>query len=107
MPKKNLANQTRQPHTSAFKAQIALAAIVVDKTMAQLCAQFAIHVMQINEWKRKFLANALMAFDSGKELELSTNIKQLYATIRQLIGISTNHHLHPNEKRLCLSDGSN
>jgi transposase-like protein len=43
MPKKNSARQTRRIHTSAFKAQVALAAIAGDKTMAQLCAQYAVH----------------------------------------------------------------
>jgi transposase len=70
MPKKNSARQTRRIHTSAFKAQVALAAIAGDKTMTQLCAQYAVHVTQINEWKRQFLANAHMAFDGGKAIGL-------------------------------------
>lgn len=52
--------------------------------MAQLCAQFAVHVTQINKWKRQFLANAHMAFDGGKESEPAVNITQLHAKIGQL-----------------------
>jgi transposase len=84
MPKKNSARQTRRIHTSAFKAQVALAAIAGDKTMAQLCAQYAVHVTQINEWKRQFLANAHMAFDGGKPIEPSIDITHLHAKIGQL-----------------------
>ena len=41
MVKKKSARRTRRTHSPAFKAQVALAAVREDKTLAQLCEQFA------------------------------------------------------------------
>jgi transposase len=41
----------RIPHTPAFKAKVALAAIKGDRTLAQLAEQFDVHPNQITSWK--------------------------------------------------------
>ena len=40
---KKSARRTRRTHTPAFKAQVALAALRVDKTLAQLAKQYELH----------------------------------------------------------------
>jgi transposase len=52
---KKSARRTRRTHTPAYKAQVALAALREDKTMAELCKQFELHPNQITDWKRQLL----------------------------------------------------
>ena len=46
------ARRTRRTHSTAFKAQVALAALRDDKTMAELCKEYEVHSSQILDWKR-------------------------------------------------------
>lgn len=55
----------RKQHTSAFKAQVALAAIRGDKTINEVAAHFGVHPTLIHDWKRKLLAGAAGLFDNG------------------------------------------
>ena len=48
-----MARRTRRNHTPAFKAQVALAALKSDKTLAELAQQYDIHPNQITDWKRQ------------------------------------------------------
>ncbi|CBK41514.1 protein of unknown function, putative Transposase (fragment) [Nitrospira defluvii] len=45
--------RTRRNHVAAFKAQVALAAVKGDKTLAELAEQFSVHPTQITEWKQQ------------------------------------------------------
>ena len=59
---KKSARRTRRTHTPAFKAQVALAALREDKTMAELCKQFELHPNQVTDWKRQLLENSAKVF---------------------------------------------
>ena len=48
-----MARRTRRNHTPAFKAQVSLAALKSDKTLAELAQQYDIHPNQITDWKRQ------------------------------------------------------
>ena len=50
--------RTRRNHGATFKAQVALAAVKGDKTLAELAEQFRVHPTQITEWKQQLLARA-------------------------------------------------
>jgi len=50
---KKSARRARRTHTPAFKAQVALAALREDRTLADLAGQFGLHPNQITEWRRQ------------------------------------------------------
>jgi transposase len=82
---KKSARRTRRTHTPAFKAQVALAALREDKTLADLAKQFALHPNQITEWRRQLLEHAANAFggDGGAANE-PVDLQPLHAKIGQL-----------------------
>ncbi len=54
--------RTRRNHAAGFKAQVALAAIKGDKTLAELAEQFDVHPNQISEWKQQLIDSATTVF---------------------------------------------
>ncbi len=54
--------RTRRNHGATFKAQVALAAVNGDKTLADLAEPFSVHPTQITEWKQQLLARAADVF---------------------------------------------
>jgi transposase-like protein len=48
--------RTRRNHGATFKAQVAVAAVKGDKTLAELAEQFSVRPTQITEWKQQLLA---------------------------------------------------
>ncbi len=68
MSKKSSERRTSRVFSSEFKAKVALAALREDKTLAQLCQQYELHSIQINDWKRQLLSRAPEIFDMGRPL---------------------------------------
>ncbi|MDE3207643.1 MAG: transposase, partial [Pseudomonadota bacterium] len=60
-----MAKKTRRMHSPAFKAKVALAALVGDKTLVELAQQFEVHPNQIAEWKRQLGERAGEVFGGG------------------------------------------
>ena len=57
-----MARRKRRNHSPAFKAQVALAALKGDKTLAELAQQYDIHPNQITDWKRQLTERAAQVF---------------------------------------------
>jgi transposase len=75
----------RRNHSAAFKARVALEAIRVEKTVAQIAAHHEVHVTQLTAWKTELLENAAAIFGGdvlaagGKE-----RIRELQAKIGEV-----------------------
>ena len=76
--------RTRRNHGATFKAQVAMAAINGDKTLAELAEQFRVHPTQITEWKQQLLARAADVFGGSKPPSDTPDLKTLHAKIGQL-----------------------
>ena len=78
-----MARRKRRNHAPACKAQVALAAIKGDKTLAELAQQHDIHPNQITDWQTQRLERAAQVFDGGPPVE-APDIKTLHAKIGEL-----------------------
>jgi transposase-like protein len=83
MKKKASGRRGRRVLNPAFKAQVALAALREDRTMAELCEKFEVHPNQISDWKRQLLERAAEVFDGGARPD-PVNLAPLHAKIGQL-----------------------
>jgi transposase-like protein len=57
----------RKSHTAAFKAQVAVAAVRGDKTIAELAGLHGVHPTLIHAWKKQLLGGAAGLFDAGAQ----------------------------------------
>lgn len=81
----------KQPRTFApqEKAQVALAAIHGDKTIAQISSAYQIHPTQIRNWKKQAEDNFVELFRDNKqkeklkEMEQQNQVDNLYKIIGQ------------------------
>ena len=76
--------RTRRNHGATFKAQVALAAVKGDKTLAELAEPFRVHPTQITEWKPQLLARAADVCGGTKPTADMPDRKVLHAKIGPL-----------------------
>ena len=82
-----MQRRPRRNHTAAFKAKVALAAIVGDRTLTQLAEQFDIHPNQITSWKAQLEGGAADVFGPGGgngAAQPAIDVKSLHAKIGEL-----------------------
>ncbi len=80
-----MATRTRRTHSAVFKAQVALAALGGDKTLAERAQRFDVHPTQITEWKRQLNARAADLFGGGAvPADPPVDLKPLHAKMGQL-----------------------
>ena len=80
-----MTRRKRRNHSPAFKAQVAVAAIRGEKTLAELAQHFDVHPNQINDWKQQLIERSAQAFGATVGTEgPPVDLKALHAKIGQL-----------------------
>ena len=80
-----MTKKTRRPHSAAFKAKVATAALNDERTLAELVPQFHGHPNQITEWKRQLKERAVNVFGAGgiAPSEPKVDLEELHGKIGQ------------------------
>ncbi len=77
--------KTKRKFTAAFKAQVALAALKENETLASLAERFGVHPNMISKWKQEFVERSSEIFETkAPEKESELALEKLYAKIGQL-----------------------
>ena len=80
-----MTRRKRRNHSPTFKAQVAVAALKGDKTLAELAQQFDIHPNQIADWKGQLTERAAQVFGDGSATAVAEpDLTKLHAKIGQL-----------------------
>ena len=81
-----MTKRKRRNHSPVFKAEVALAAVHGERTLVDLADQFEVHPNQIQDWKKKLVAEAEHVFGAGaiEAAHSERETQQLHAKIGQL-----------------------
>lgn len=75
----------RRKFSSAFKAKVAIEAIKEDMTIQELASKHQVHPSQVTTWKKEFLDNSSMVFESKRQEEKDESKDRiLYSKIGEL-----------------------
>lgn len=77
----------RKRHSAQFKAQVAMAAIKGEETMAELSSRFGVHPTMIASWKKRAIEGMIDIFGTKAEKNAlidEAERKELHAKIGQL-----------------------
>lgn len=80
-------SKIRKHHSAEFKAQVALAAIREDATIAELTSRYGVHATVIHRWKKEAIASLTAGFSGKQERQQNDHaaeIRELHAKIGQL-----------------------
>ena len=79
-----MARRKRRNHSPTFKAQVAVAALKGDKTLAELAQHFDVHPNQITDWKSQLMERSAQVFGYLSDKAPEVDLKTLHAKIGQL-----------------------
>ncbi len=76
----------RKRHSAEFKAQVAMAALSGEKTLAELASEYGVHPTMISSWKQELAKHAKELFERGhkKAADPQALIDHLHRKIGQL-----------------------
>jgi transposase len=80
----DMTRRKRRNHSPTFKAQVVIAAVKGDKTLAELAQQYDIHPNQITDWKAQLIEHSAQVFGDGPGKAAEPDLKTLHAKIGQL-----------------------
>jgi transposase-like protein len=84
----SMIRRSRRNHTAAFKAEVAMAALVKTEKIGQLAERFDVHVNQVSQWKQQLLVRAADIFadaaPNNAEVPIS-DIQRLRAKVGRLV----------------------
>ena len=75
--------QTRKKQSPAFKAQVALAALQEEQTIAELASRFEVYPTQIHACKKALIQGAPQLFDNGWSAVARIVIDNDYSVLRR------------------------
>ena len=80
-----MAPTTRRKFTAEFKAQVAVAALKGDKTVAEIAQTHGIHPAMVTQWKGRLEKEAAQVFEGkAKTGEPLVDVDALYRKIGQI-----------------------
>ena len=79
-----MTKRTRRNHSPTFKAQVAIAALKGEKTLAELAQYFDVHPNQISDWKTQLQEKSSLVFGNVPSKSADPDIKTMQAKIGQL-----------------------
>ena len=79
-----MARRKRRNHSPTFKAQVAVAALKGDQTLAELAQQFDVHPNPITDWKSQLLERAAQVFGETGHPPPDPDFRTLHAKIGPL-----------------------
>ena len=62
-----MARRKRRNHAPGFKAQVAIAALKGEKTLAELAQQYELHPNTITKWKARLQEHAADVFGAAED----------------------------------------
>lgn len=76
----------RKQHSAQFKAQVAMAAVSGEKTLAELSSEYGVHATMISTWKQELVRRAGELFERGNKQagDAQKTIDELHRKIGQL-----------------------
>lgn len=78
--------QSRRRFTGAFKAEVALAAMRGEQTIAELAEKYEVHPNQIAQWKKSLQDGAAGVFENSKQASEATAQDETIAQLHRKIG---------------------
>ena len=75
----------RRQHSAQFKAKVALEAIKAERTLNDIAAEYEVHPVQVQQWKKLALEGMASVFDSKKD-QTAADHEALTAQLYQQIG---------------------
>ena len=79
-----MAQTLRRTHSATFKAQVAVAALRGDKTIAEIAEKFEVHPNQVTAWKAQLLERSSEVFGEKADGTPAPNIEKMEAKIGRL-----------------------